>query len=85
MSDRFRVAGSLAQRLRSTFQQVAEAARRELARHYLAHSAIAFHEVAYLLGYADGNSFFRAFHQWEGASPGEWRARREEPAALPVP
>jgi hypothetical protein len=22
----------------------------------------------------DANSFFRAFHQWEGTSPGEWRA-----------
>ncbi len=24
--------------------------------------------------YEDANSFFRAFHQWEGTSPGEWRA-----------
>ena len=25
-------------------------------------------------GYEDANSFFRAFHQWEGTSAGEWRA-----------
>jgi hypothetical protein len=26
----------------------------------------------------DPNSFFRAFHKWEGTSPGEWRGRRAE-------
>jgi AraC-like DNA-binding protein len=65
----------------SSFQQVAESARRELARHYLGHSAAEFHEVAYLLGYEDANSFFRAFHQWEGTTPGAWRQRHAHPAA----
>jgi AraC-like DNA-binding protein len=27
-----------------------------------------------MLGYENPNSFLRAFHLWEGASPGEWRA-----------
>ena len=58
-----------------TFQQLVENTRRELARHYLKHSTVELNEAAYLLGYEDGNSFFRAFHQWEGASPGEWRSR----------
>jgi AraC-like DNA-binding protein len=48
-------------------------ARRELARHYLLHSSLELNETAYLLGYEDANSFFRAFHQWEGTSPGQWR------------
>jgi AraC-like DNA-binding protein len=30
-------------------------------------------EVASLLGYEDPNSFFRAFREWEGTTPGEWR------------
>ena len=56
-----------------TFQQVLAEARRELARHYLLHSGRELNETAYLLGYADANSFFRAFQQWEGVSPGRWR------------
>ena len=30
--------------------------------------------VAYLLSYEDPSSFFRAFHEWEGKPPREWRA-----------
>src|SRR5437660_11314031 len=56
-----------------TFQRLLEDARRELARHYLLHSSVELSETAYLLGYEDANSFFRAFHQWEGTSPGQWR------------
>ena len=59
---------------RITFQQLIAEARRELARHYLQHSSLELNETAYLLGYEDPNSFFRAFQQWEGTSPGEWRA-----------
>jgi len=59
----------------ATFQQLMQEARRELARHYLQHSSLELNETAYLLGYEDAHSFFRAFHDWEGSSPGEWRAR----------
>ncbi len=58
-----------------TFQQLMQEARRELARHYLKHSSLELNQTAYLLGYEDAHSFFRAFHGWEGSSPGEWRAR----------
>jgi AraC-like DNA-binding protein len=58
-----------------TFQQLVEDARRELAHHYLRHSTVELNEAAFLLGYGDANSFFRAFHGWEGTSPGEWRTR----------
>ena len=56
-----------------TFQQLLEEARRELARHYLLQASLDLNETAYLLGYENANSFFRAFHHWEGTSPGQWR------------
>jgi AraC-like DNA-binding protein len=58
-----------------TFQQVVEETRRELAHHYLKQRAVELNEAAFLLGFADANSFFRAFQNWEGTSPGEWRTR----------
>jgi AraC-like DNA-binding protein len=68
---------------RATFQQLMEDARRELAQHYLLHSSLELNETAYLLGYEDSNSFFRAFHHWEGTTPGEWRAVHTRPATTP--
>ncbi|HEX4138402.1 MAG TPA: helix-turn-helix transcriptional regulator [Bryobacteraceae bacterium] len=59
-----------------TFQNLVEEARREMAQHYLIESSLELNETAYLLGYEDPNSFIRAFHQWEGTSPGEWRSSR---------
>jgi len=70
---------------RATFQRLKEEARRELARHYLLHSGLELNETAYLLGYEDANSFFRAFHQWEGMSPGDWRTTHRMRAPQPIP
>lgn len=68
----------------ATFQQLVQEARRELARHYLLHSSLELNETAYLLGYEDAHSFFRAFHDWEGSPPGEWRARHARSLPRPV-
>jgi AraC-like DNA-binding protein len=59
----------------TTFRRLISDARRELARSYLLQPALEFAEVACLLGYEDPNSFFRAFREWEGTTPGEWRRR----------
>jgi AraC-like DNA-binding protein len=65
-----------------TFQQLVEETRRELAHHYLRHSTVELNEAAFLLGYEDSNSFFRAFQGWEGTSPGEWRTRHRMAEAV---
>jgi AraC-like DNA-binding protein len=59
-----------------TFQQLVEETRRDLAHHYLKQSGVELNETAFLLGFEDANSFFRAFQAWEGTSPGEWRTRQ---------
>jgi AraC-like DNA-binding protein len=45
-----------------------------LAEHYLRQSTITPSEVSWLLGFQDGNSFIRAFRNWTGTTPGQYRA-----------
>jgi AraC-like DNA-binding protein len=58
------------------FQDLLTEARRELAHDYLVNKQLDMGDVAYLLGFDDQNSFFRAFRQWEGETPARWRASR---------
>jgi len=58
----------------STFRQLLLEARQELAREYLNRSHIDVAEVAYLLGYEDSNSFYRAFRTWERTTPAQLRS-----------
>ena len=61
-----------------SFQGLLEDVRKELAHLYLRQASVEFNEVAFLLGYEDANSFFRAFQEWEGLTPTEWRRRTRD-------
>ena len=56
-----------------TFRALLTEVRHEMSRLFLADRAIELNEVAYLLGYDDTNSFSRAFRDWEGMTPTDWR------------
>jgi AraC-like DNA-binding protein len=58
----------------TTFRKLLLEARQELAREYLNRPDIDVAEVAYLLGYEDSNSFYRAFRTWEGTTPAQLRS-----------
>ncbi len=57
----------------SSFQQLLDDTRRDLAVQHLAQPDLAPLEIAYLLGFADPSNFYRAFKRWFGVTPGEYR------------
>jgi len=57
----------------ATYRQLLEEARRELGRQMLGNAAAEINEIAYMLGYQDTSSFYRAFREWEGVTPNQWR------------
>lgn len=58
----------------TTFQHILDELREELARHYLSASDYSSTEIAFLLGYEETNSFYRAFRAWTGLTPEAIRA-----------
>lgn len=58
----------------TSFKHLLTQARHEQAREYLSDPSLDIKEVAFLLGYEDQNSFYRAFRYWEGDTPSQWRA-----------
>ncbi len=61
--------------LGTTFQEVLDAVRYDLARAWLKDGKLDVTEVAYLLGYSELRAFDRAFKRWAGLAPREWRAK----------
>jgi AraC-like DNA-binding protein len=59
----------------TSFQLLLDDTRRELARHYLGQKTVSLADIAYLLGFSDQSSFFRASRRWFGRSPRDYRVR----------
>jgi AraC-like DNA-binding protein len=55
------------------YKHLAREVRAELAKRYLAEEGTTLAGVALLVGYSDLSAFVRAFKQWTGITPGEYR------------
>lgn len=59
---------------RTSYKQLLDETRRELAAHYMAESHVSINEITYLLGFSEPSNFSRAFRRWTGKSPSAYRA-----------
>jgi AraC-like DNA-binding protein len=59
----------------TSFTELVEEIRRELAQYHLGNPQTSLSEIVYLLGYSEQSTFFRACLRWFGEPPGEYRAR----------
>ena len=58
----------------TSFRELANEARREVAQHLLRDTRLPLPDIAAALHYADATAMSRAFRQWTGVAPGTWRA-----------
>ncbi len=57
------------------FQTLLGEVRLKLSRHYLSETKLGTAEIAFLLGYAEQNSFYRSFRAWTGLTRDQARLR----------
>ena len=60
----------------TSYREVLDQLRRELAARHLSESRTSITDVAFLLGYSELAAFSRAFKRWTGQSPEEYRRSR---------
>lgn len=56
-----------------TYQQIVDEARKELALRHLLNKDLKVLEVAFLLGFSELSTFYRAFRRWTGTTPAAYR------------
>jgi len=66
----------------TSFREIVDGLRREMAVAYLADPRVAIAEAAYLLGFSEASAFHRSFKRWTGRTPAEYR--RAAAASGPV-
>ena len=59
----------------TSFELVLDDLRREQSVSLLRDRSLAVDEVAFLLGYSEPSTFYRAFRRWHGVTPGKYRAK----------
>jgi AraC-like DNA-binding protein len=59
----------------ASFRAILDETRKELAQRYFKQGNLALAHIAYLLGFNDQSSFFRAAKRWFGMTPQQYRLR----------
>lgn len=59
----------------TSFQKILDDTRRELAQQYFAQQRYSVGEIAYMLGFAEQGTLFRACRRWFNVSPKQYQAR----------
>ena len=62
----------------TTFQEVSDRLREELAYDYLLREDLNVERVAAMLGFSSSSTFSRAFYRWTGQRPSDWRDSRRQ-------
>jgi len=61
----------------TSYQEILENLRSELARQYIDQKNISISEITFLLGFSDTSNFSRAFRRWTGLSPSQYRKQSD--------
>lgn len=58
----------------TSYREILDGLRRDLALRYVTEDRLAISEAAYLLGFSEASAFHRSFKRWTGRTPAQYRA-----------